>query len=216
MVGLAAPLAAETTGVSQPVTLGSMGEQSTLINLASEFKKMREPKIQKLKGGNTSSAQLFITGWIKEVRAVIHDRSLTDEEGVQLIREFTESKARQQVDFYLDLNPNPTIEGVLEHLISAFSSGEDESSIKSEFYSRKQLARETEDDYAEVLQILARKIMIANPAFQAECNGALIHQFANGLRHDIIHPLAKDLVNRKPGIAFIKFRSEVANLSGSR
>ena len=143
MVGLAAPLAAETTGVSQPITLGSMGEQSTLINLASEFKKMREPKIQKLKGGNTSSAQLFITGWIKEVRAVIRDRSLTDEEGVQLIHEFTESKARQQVDFYLDLNPNPTVEGVLEHLISAFSSGEDESSIKSEFYSRKQLARET-------------------------------------------------------------------------
>ena len=216
MVGLAAPLAAETTRVSQPVTSGSMGEQSTLINLASEFKKMREPKIQKLKGGNTSSAQLFITGWIKEVRAVIRDRSLTDEEGVQLIREFTESKARQQVDFYLDLNPNPTIEGVLEHLISAFSSGEDESSIKSEFYSRKQLARETEDDYAEVLQILARKIMIANPAFQVECNGALIHQFANGLRDDIIRPLAKDLVNRKPGIAFIKFRSEVVNLSGSR
>ena len=133
-----------------------------------------------------------------------------------MIREFTESKARQQVDFYLDMNPNPTIEGVLEHLISAFSSGEDESSIKSEFYSRKQLARESEDDYTEVLQILARKIMIANPAFQAECNGTLIHQFANGLRDEIIRPLAKDLVNRKLGIAFIKFRSEVANLSGSR
>ena len=176
---------------------------------------MREPKIQKLKGGNTSSAQLFITGWIKEVRAVIRDRQLTDEEGVQLIREFTESKARQQVDFYLDMTPNPTIEGVLDHLISAFSSGEDESSIKSEFYSRKQLARESEDDYVEILQILARKIMIVNPAFQAECNGVLIHQFANGLRDDIIRPLAKDLVNRKPGIPFIKFRSEVANLSGS-
>ena len=65
---------------------------------------MREPKIQKLKGGNTSSTQLFITGWIKEVHAVIRDRTLTDEEGVQLIREFTESKARQQVDFYLDMN----------------------------------------------------------------------------------------------------------------
>ena len=120
-----------------------------------EFKKMREPKIQKLKGGNTSSAQLFITGWIKEVRAVIRDHTLSDQEGVQLIREFTESKARQQVDFYLDMTPNPTTEGVLDHLISAFSSGEDESSIKSEFYSHKQLARESEDDYAEILQILA-------------------------------------------------------------
>ena len=160
MVGLAAPLAAETTRVSQSIPTGSLGDQSTLINLASEFKKMREPKIQKLKGGNTSSAQLFITGWIKEVRAVIHNRTLTDQEGVQLIPEFTKSKARQQVDFYLDMTPNPTIEGVLDHLISAFSSGEDESSIKSEFYSCKQLARESEDDYVEILQILARKIMI--------------------------------------------------------
>ena len=177
---------------------------------------MREPKIQKLKGGNTSSAQLFITGWIKEVHAVIRDRQLTDGEGVQLIREFTESKARQQVDFYLNMTPNPTIEGVLDHLISAFSSGENESSIKSEFYSCKQLARESEDDYAEILQILARKIMITNLAFLAECNGVLIHQFTNGLRDDIIHPLAKDLVNRKPGIPFIKFCSEVANLGESR
>ena len=124
-----------------------------------------------------------------------------------MIREFTESKARQQVDFYLDMTPNPTIDGVLDHLISVFSLGQDESSIKSEFYSCKQLARESEDDYTEILQILARKIMIANPAFQAECNS---------LRDDIIHPLAKDLVNRKPGIPFIKFCSEVANLSGSQ
>ena len=204
MLGLAAPLAAETTRVSQPVPTGSLGDQSTLINLASEFKKMREPKIQKLKGGNTSSAQLFITSWIKEVCVVIRDRTLTDEEGVQLIREFTESKARQQVDFYLDMTPHPTTEGVLDHLISTFSLGEDESSIKSEFYSCKQLARKSEDDYVEILQILARKIMITNPAFQAECNGVLIHQFTNGLRNDIIRLLAKDLVNRKPGDTIYK------------
>ena len=192
------------------------GALVSILETNSQVENNGAPKIQKLKGGNTSSAQLFITGWIKEVRAVIRNRTLTDEEGVQLIREFTESKARQQVDFYLDMNPNPTTEGVLDHLVSTFSSGEDESSIKSEFYSRKQLARESEDDYAEILQILAWKIMIANPAFQAECNSALIHQFANGLCDEIIRPLTKDLVNRKPGIPFIKFRSEVTNLSGSR
>ena len=37
MVGLAAPLAAETTRVSQSIPTGSLGDQSTLINLASEF-----------------------------------------------------------------------------------------------------------------------------------------------------------------------------------
>ena len=40
MVGLAAPLAAETTRVSQTAPTGSLGDQSTLINLASEFKKI--------------------------------------------------------------------------------------------------------------------------------------------------------------------------------
>ena len=213
MDGLAAPLPAEQTS-QNPST--STSNNTTLINLASEFKKMQEPKLQKLKGGNTSSAHLFLTGWVKEVRATIKDRELSESEGVQLIREFTESKARQQVDFFMDLNPIPTVEGVLDHLISAFSMGEDESSIKSEFYSRKQLSRETEDDYAEVLQLLARKILIINPGFQSECNNALIHQFANGIRDDIIRPLAKDLVSRKPDIQFVKFRAEVANLSGSR
>ena len=37
MVRLAAPLAAETTRVSQSIPTGSIGDQSTLINLASEF-----------------------------------------------------------------------------------------------------------------------------------------------------------------------------------
>ena len=213
MDGLAAPLAAEQ---NLPNSSNITTNNSTLVNLASEFRKMREPKLQKLKGGNTSSAHLFLTGWVKEVRATIKDRELSDAEGVQLIREFTESKARQQVDFFMDLNPTPTVEGVLEHLVAAFSTGEDESAIKSEFYSRKQLTRESEDDYAEVLQLLARKILILNPGFQTECNDALVHQFANGIRDDIIRPLAKDLVSRKPGIQFVKFRAEVANLSGSR
>ena len=213
MDGLAAPLTAEQNS-QNPSTISS--SNTTLVNLASEFRKMLEPKLQKLKGGNTSSAHLFLTGWVKEVQATIKDRELSESEGVQLIREFTESKARQQVDFFMDLNPIPTIKGVLDHLTAAFSMGEDVSAIKSEFYSRKQLSRETEDDYAEVLQLLARKILIINPGFQTECNSALVYQFANGIHDDIIHPLAKDLVSRKPDIQFVKFRAEVANLSGSR
>ena len=162
MDGLAAPLAVEPN-YQNPSSVSA--SNSTLVNLASEFRKMREPKLQKLKGGNTSSTHLFLTGWVKEVRATIKDRELSDSEGVQLIREFTESKTRQQVDFFKDLNPIPTVEGVLDHLVTAFSTGEDESVIKSEFYSRKQLTRESEDDYVEVLQLLARKILIMNPGF---------------------------------------------------
>ena len=120
MDGLVAPLTAEN--ISQNPS-GISSNNATLVNLASEFKKMREPKLQKLKGGNTSSAHLFLRGWVKEVRATIKDRELSESEGVQLIQEFTKSKARQQVDFFMDLNPIPTIEGVLDHLIAAFSFG---------------------------------------------------------------------------------------------
>ena len=50
MVRLATPLAAETTRVSQTTPTGSLGDQSTLINLASEFKKDEETKDPKTKG----------------------------------------------------------------------------------------------------------------------------------------------------------------------
>ena len=40
MVGLAAPLAAETARVSQTAPTGSLGDQSTLINLTSKLKKI--------------------------------------------------------------------------------------------------------------------------------------------------------------------------------
>ena len=99
------------------------------------------------------------------------------------------------MDFYLDTSPIQNVEGLLEHLTAAFSSGEDEAGIKSEFYSREQLPKETEDDFAEALQILARKILIINPNFQSECNSALINQFASGLRDDIMRPLARDLIS---------------------
>ena len=92
MDGLAAPLTAEHNS-QNPSTIPS--SNTTLVNLASEFRKMWEPKLQKLKGGNTSSAHLFLTGWVKEVRATIKDCELSESKGVQLIREFTESKARQ-------------------------------------------------------------------------------------------------------------------------
>ena len=195
---------------------GLSTEQSTLNILANEFKKLNPPKLQKLKGGTSPSAQLFFSGWVKEFKSIIKDRDLTDSEGIQLAREFTEGKVRQQVDFYLDTNPVQNIQGLIEHLTAAFSSGEDEAGIKSEFYSREQLVKESEDDFVEALQILARKILIINPNFQTECNTALINQFASGLRDDIMRPLARDLISRRPDISFVKFRAEVANLSRSR
>ena len=40
---------------------------NTMSAVASEFKKMREPKLAKLKGGITSGASLFFNSWVKDV-----------------------------------------------------------------------------------------------------------------------------------------------------
>ena len=98
---LAVPLPQEASTSQRQMVPGQ--EQSTINIITNEFGKLNPPKLQKLKGGTLPCAQLFLFGWVKEVKAVIKDRDLTDSESIQLIREFTEGKARQQVDFFLIL-----------------------------------------------------------------------------------------------------------------
>ena len=69
--------------------------------VASEFKKMREPKLAKLKGGITSGASLFFNNWVKDVRAVILEHAMSNAEALQLVKDYTEGKASQQVEFYI-------------------------------------------------------------------------------------------------------------------
>ena len=47
---------------------------STVHVMANKFKKLKEPKLAKLKGGYSSEANLFFQGWVKDVQAVV-DRS---------------------------------------------------------------------------------------------------------------------------------------------
>ena len=124
---LAVPFPEEASTSHKQMVSGQ--EQSTINIIANEFRKLNPPKLQKLKGGSSPSAQLFLFGCVKEVKSVIKDRDLTESESVQLVREFTEGKARQQVDFFLDTSPVTTSEALLEHLLAAFASGEDEAAI---------------------------------------------------------------------------------------
>ena len=72
---------------------------NTMSAVASEFKKMREPKLAKLKGGIISGASLFFNSWVKDIRAVILERSMSNAESLQLVKDYTEGKAHQQVEF---------------------------------------------------------------------------------------------------------------------
>ena len=69
---------------------------NTMSAVASEFKKMREPKLAKLKGGITSSASLFFNSWVKDVRAVILERAMSNAEAFQLVKDYTEGKTKRR------------------------------------------------------------------------------------------------------------------------
>ena len=189
---------------------------NTMSAVASEFKKMREPKLAKLKGGVTSGASLFFNSWVKDIRSVIQERSMSNSESLQLVKDYTEGRARQQVEFYIVSTTNPTIDGLIENLKTSFQSGEDEATIKGEFYSRRQYGKESVDDFADVLQLLARKVLNVDPSFQAFMNKSLCQQLANGLKDPSHSISARSILNQQPEVQFAVFRSDLANILGCR
>ena len=191
---------------------------NTMSAVASEFKKMREPKLAKLKGGITSGASLFFKSWVKDVRAVILERSMSNAESLQLVKDYTEGKARQQVEFYIVSTPDPTFEGLINNLRTSFQSGEDKATVKGEFYSCKQFSKESVDDFADVPQLLARKVLNVDPSFQTFMNKSLCQQLANGLKDPGHGISARSILNQQPDIQFASFRSDLAppNILGCR
>ena len=203
---------AQTTVDTDATTIIS----NTMSAVASEFKKMREPKLAKLKGGVTSGASLFFNIWVKDVRSVIQECSMSNTELLQLVKDYTEGRARQQVEFYIVSTTNPTIKGLIENLKTSFQSGEDEATIKGEFYSRRQYGKESVDNFADVLQLLARKVLSVDPSFQAFMNKSLCQQLANGLKDPSHSISARSILNQQPEVQFAVFRSDLANILGCR
>ena len=109
--------------------------QNTMQTLASEFKRSHEPKIQKFRGGTSSSTLLVFKCWMQGIECTIKDRSLSTDEAIQLVKEFSEGSAKDNINFYLEITDNPTIEGLFDNLKQVFSTGEDGQQMLAEFYS---------------------------------------------------------------------------------
>ena len=127
---------------------------------------------------------------------------MTNYESLQLVKDYSEGKARAQVEFYLVSTTNPTFEGLIQDLAKSFQSGEDEAMMKEDFYSRTQLAKESVDDFADVLQLLARKILNVDPSFQSLLNKSLCQQLANGLKDPSHGISARQILKQQPEISF--------------
>ena len=118
---------------------------------------MREPKIFKLKEGYSANAMLVFNSWLKDIKMCIQEWRLSNLEAVQLIKDFTSDNVRGAVEIYLDTNSTWSYKALIEHLRTSFETGEIFSSLVGDFCSRSQHNKETEDQFANELQVFKQK-----------------------------------------------------------
>ena len=185
---------------------------------AQEFCKLREPKINKLKGGYSATANLIFQSWLKDINTHVEDWNLTEREAIQLVKDFTAERARNEVEFYMGMiaDDQQSFDGLVNHLKNAFQSGETVSELISDFYSCHQKKNESEDAFVDDLQILVRKIIAHKPSFRAEANEQLKNQYAHKLHDQYYAAIAQSVLQTSnPLETFTQFRGHLPLTFGS-
>ena len=132
-------------------------EETGLHTAAGEFRKMWEPKINKVKGGYISSAGLVFQSWL-DIHVNVQDRRLTQGQAIQLVKDFTAEHVWDEVEFYMGMvTEDQSFKGLIQHLLDAFQSCRTLSELITNFYGQSQKAWETQDTFTDDLKVLARK-----------------------------------------------------------
>ena len=105
-------------------TIAAEVSAAAAAQASKEFRRMREPKITKLRGGYSADAELMFRSWKSDILSNIADRELDNKAAIQLIKEQTLDNAHREVEFQLDLcGGNITYQDLLQHLGVAFQGG---------------------------------------------------------------------------------------------
>ena len=182
--------------------------------LASEFKRTREPKIQKFRGGTSSGTLLVFKFWMQDIECAIKDQNLNNDKALQLVKEFSEGCAHDNINFYLEVTDKPSMDGLFENLWQVFSSGEDGQQMLAEFYSRVQNPKELVKEFGESILQIARKIMTAKPEFKVDIDNTLKAHFTDGLRDHYHQAMAREMIRSCPTLSFVAYKSEVLKTLG--
>ena len=184
-----------------------------------EFRKLHEPKINKLKGGYSATANLIFQSWLKDIRVHVEERNLSQREAIQLVKDFTAERAHNEVEFYMVMvaDDQQTFEGLVQHLKNAFQSGETISELISDFYARAQKKNESKEVFADDLQILVCKIIARKPEFREDVNKQLKSQFAHKLKDPYYAAIARSMLHSSgDSETFTQFRGHLAMMFGGR
>ena len=155
---------------------------AAVAQASKEFQRMQEPKITKLRGGYSADAELVFWSWWADVLASIQDWELDNKAAIQLIKEQTLENAHREVEFQLDLcSRRNIISGSAEASQHHFQGGNDEANLLVEFYSCAQKVKESEEAFADELQILMQKVIIKKPDFRVNLDSTLKQHYASQL-----------------------------------
>ena len=182
--------------------------------LASEFKCSREPKVQKFIEGTSSGALLVFKSWMQDIECTIKDRNLSTEEVIRLVKEFSKGSTKDNINFYLEVTDQPTIEGLFENLKQVFSSGEDEQQTLTKFYSGMQSSKESVKKFGELLLQIVHKIMMAKPECKVDIDNTLKAHFADGLKYQYHQAIAREMIRSCPALNYVAYKSEVLKTLG--
>ena len=172
-----------------------------------------------MKGGYSATANLIFQSWLKDVRVHIEERNLSQREAIQLVKDFTAEHARNKVEFYMGMvvDDQQTFEGLIQHLKNAFQSGKTTSELISDFYARTQKKNESEEVFADDLQILVCKIIARKPEFWEDENEQLKSQFAHKLKDPYYAAIARSMLQSSgDSETFTQFRGHLAMTFGGR
>ena len=104
----------------------------------------------------------------------------------------------------------------MNHLKHAFQSGETVSELISDFYGQHQKKNESEDAFADDLQILVRKIIARKPSFRAEANNQVKNQYGHKLHDQYYVAIAWSMLQTSnPSETFTQFQGRLALTFGS-
>ena len=148
--------------------------------------------------------------WKSDILANINDRELDNKLAIQLIKEQTLDNARREVEFQLDLcGGNITYQDLLQHLGIAFQGGDEKVNVLAEFYSRRQYTKESEESFADELQLLARKVISKKPDFWVNLDNTMKQRYASQLYNHSNASIAKALLLQMPTVSFTQYRKRV-------
>ena len=115
------------------------------------------------------------------------------------------------MEFQLDLcGSEITYQDLLQHLGIVFQGGDDEANVLAEFYSRKQYSKESEEAFADELQLLARKVISKKPHFRVNLDTTMKQGYASQLYDHSNASIAKALLLQMPNVSFTQYRNEQA------